>query len=309
MKRLLISVLLIGCASQPSGVLSYACGPEIDGGVEEGPDAFVQADAYVEPDAEHDADVDAGPPRIELIFAGQSNAMATSSQVPRAVPRADIMATHDVGSGTNRELVAWGPMGPTRPSGWRGIEVTVPVVLRDSYHLPVHMMLTAVAGGAFGKPGEVHRQWAPPSRYVGPEAIGFQRLVDLVLSTRAAHPEATAADRTWLIWIHGESDSGDTIRANDYLANLTAFVSDFRSIVGPTDARVAIIRIPSTLANRTATNMAPVRTAQATYVAGDPLAVLVDSDGYTLNTDGIHWTSAMHEGVAARLTTFILSDL
>ncbi len=311
-------VLLFGCDPlSATGRVEYACGPEIDGGVESDaevtdapvPEDAGEPDAYVA-DAGSDAgSVDAGPPRIELIFAGQSNAMATSSQVPRAVPRADILAAHDVGSGTNRELVAWGPMGPTRPSGWRGLEVTIPTGLHDTYGLPVHMMLTAIAGAPFGRAGESYRQWAPPSRYVGPEAYGFQRLAALVTSTRAAHPEATVADRTWLIWTHGESDCGDAVRAADYLANLTAFVSDFRSLVGPADTRVAIVRIPSNLANRTQANIATVRAAQATFVANDPLAVLVDSDGFTLNADGAHWTGTMHEGVAARLVPHILGNL
>ncbi len=101
-------------------------------------------------------------------------------------------------------------------------------------------------------------------------------------------------------WMQGEADTTELAAANRYQANLTSLIARLRSDVGKTDLSFVIGRIANQ-AYLLEPFLNNVRAAEANVDAADPNAVMVNTDGLTMDLSyHIHYTDASLKIVGSR---------
>lgn len=255
----------------------------------------------------------AGP--VEMIWAGQSNAMAEGlTFFPRLVRRRNINAARDntKASGPVREQTAWGPIDDAYlVTSLRSIGIEAMVQLNEERGISGHLLNSAYSGAGFlvGDGSTVDR-WIPPSRNSGTGGEAYDRLITLVNDTRTNEPAGTARSRTWFLWCHGETDALNATGAGDYEANLSALIDDYIADTGDTDLRIAIVQLPSGYdGGSDPADRATIRAAQAAVVAAKSNAHLIDVDAFALQPDDVHYSQAMAIEIATQLCDLIEADL
>lgn len=121
----------------------------------------------------------------------------------------------------------------------------------------------------------------------GPEYLTFQDVVtDGLALLAAAYPLATIAPEG-MLWVQGESDV-DGGHHNAYENNLTTFIADVRATYGA-DLPFTISRLSSGQTALDAGRLAVVQAAQDAVAAADPRTAIIDTDGYGLKPDALHF--------------------
>ncbi len=93
-------------------------------------------------------------------------------------------------------------------------------------------------------------------------------------------------------WMQGESDAREISSASQYEDNLTQLIASLRNDLGVLDLPVVIGRVHSVLnffGNYPFVDV--VRTAQLNVADSDPFAIMVDTDGFLLENDFVHFNS------------------
>jgi hypothetical protein len=252
---------------------------------------------------------------VELIWAGQSNAMAEGLTLfPRLVQRRNINAARDntKASGPVREQTPWGPIDDAYlVTSLRSIGIEAMVQLNEERGISGHLLNSAYTGAGFlvGDGSTVDR-WIPPSRNSGTGGEAYDRLITLVNDTRTNEPAGTARSRTWFLWCHGETDALNSTGAGDYEDNLSALIDDYIADTGDTDLRIAIVQLPSGYdGGSDPADRATIRAAQAAVVAAKSNAYLIDVDAFALQPDDVHYSQAMAIEIATQLCDLISTDL
>lgn len=91
---------------------------------------------------------------------------------------------------------------------------------------------------------------------------------------------------TGMLWTQGERDA--RVSPNTYEADLNEFIADVRTRYGA-DLPFFISRLSDQQTDLPATGLAKVRTAQENVAATDPYAYLINTDGFSFNTDELHY--------------------
>lgn len=107
-----------------------------------------------------------------------------------------------------------------------------------------------------------------------------------------------------MTWMQGENDAFVPEFANAYEANLTALIADVRSRYSA-DLSFVIGRLHDELPNGFQ-SAAIVRTAQSNVAAADPLTNIVDTDGYLVTSDSVHFTSQGHLDLGRDFAQFFI---
>lgn len=94
-----------------------------------------------------------------------------------------------------------------------------------------------------------------------------------------------------MVWVQGERDARTGRTASQYTADLNEFIADVRSRYGD-DLPFIYSRLSSGQTDLPAASLAAIRAAQDAVASGDPLAHLVDTDGFSLNGDALHFSAA-----------------
>lgn len=231
---------------------------------------------------------------IQLIPGGQSNCLGTSGGAypppyDNTTNRADIKAVKDTTIGATSVVQPWGNLRPNQPDGlnWTGPELRAAIGLTDTYgKTGVHIIMRAKGSTALAV------EWLPTD-VIGAPGADWRTLRDLVASTRAAQPAATAGARPWVLWIQGEEDASDLTNANAYEANLRESCRQWVRYFGP-GTRIIIVYLHN---DCTRTYRSTVRAAQEAVVAEwegrvfglDPTPLC------TMTGDGVHYDD---EGLA-----------
>lgn len=104
------------------------------------------------------------------------------------------------------------------------------------------------------------------------------------------------------VWVQGTADANSPSASAAYAENLQSFVTTLRTDLGTPDLRVVVAQ-EHALARRTYVDA--IRSEKAAYVAGDPLATLVDVDDLALRDD-VHFTGAATYELGQRLGQALL---
>lgn len=103
------------------------------------------------------------------------------------------------------------------------------------------------------------------------------------------------------IWCQGETDAHDPDAARQYKAKLTELLDNFKAAMAPKDSNVNNMRVIITRTRKGYPLSNTIREAQQDIADSYHNAYLIDSDEWTLEPDGIHFTAqaqAMMHGKA-----------
>ena len=135
----------------------------------------------------------------------------------------------------------------------------------------------------------LHTQWRAGGDATttgdGSEYITFQQTVTAGLATLAVKYPGAALTVEAMTWMQGESDEG---AADDYAANLTAFIADVRATYGA-ELPFVIARLSSGQTAIAPGPLATLRSAQQVVAEADPLSAWVNTDAYTMQVDHLHF--------------------
>jgi hypothetical protein len=133
----------------------------------------------------------------------------------------------------------------------------------------------------------------------GPEYVIFQQTVASGMAALAsAYPGASIAIEG-MIWLQGESDisfPGGPTAYNNYQTNLTNFIADVRATISA-DLPFIVIRLSDGQTALDATGLEVVRTAQQTVADADILADWVNTDGFGMKGDNLHFDAAGQQSI------------
>jgi hypothetical protein len=252
--------------------------------------------------------------RIYLL-GGQSNAdgRATTSGFPTTPvnlqqPQNDVSLFYKV-EGGNATLTTLRPaLSETNQSG---PETTLGRRMADAWAFEpdTRVAIIKYANGATN----LYDQWKAGGNATttgdGLEYVTFQQTVTQGLAAlSAAYPNATL-DLQGMVWMQGEADVSQNQGAA-YETNLTTFITDVRATYGAdlpfivgrlSSSQTALVDTPE---KTTQYNL--VRNAQTAVAAALPRVSLIDTDGFGINSDNLHFSAAGQQslGYAAANSVF-----
>jgi hypothetical protein len=246
-----------------------------------------------------------------FLIGGQSNAdgRAATSGLPASpvnlqLPQDDVDLFYKV-EGKSPTLTTLRP-GLSETNGF-GPEVTFGRRLSDALAdgVTTRIALIKYANGGTN----LHTHWKGGGNATttgdGSEYLVFQQTVSGGLAALTAAYPSTTITLEGMLWVQGESDIN---QAANYQANLNTFIADIRATYG-TDLWFVISRLSSGQTNLNATNLATIRAGQAAVADADPLNALLDTDGFGMSGDNLHFNATgYHEignGAAASLLNFM----
>ncbi|BCX48667.1 hypothetical protein HAHE_25750 [Haloferula helveola] len=138
----------------------------------------------------------------------------------------------------------------------------------------------------------------------GPLYVGFQNVVTAGLSALAsAYPNAVI-EVSGMLWVQGERDAGSSEAAN-YETNLTNFIADIRLTYG-SGLWFVVSRLSSGQTAVNAGGLATVRAAQDAVAAADSLTALLDTDGFGMKTDNLHFDATGQQQIGNGAAMWLL---
>lgn len=183
-----------------------------------------------------------------------------------------------------------GSLTTLRPVGGQfGPEITWGRCLADTLGDGLTTRVAILKSAAGGTSLEV--DWKPGGDATtagdGGRYVTFQNTVTAGLAALAsAYPNATLSIEG-MLWVQGERDAKGGFE-NNYETNLTNFIADVRLTYGA-ELPFIISRLSIDQTNIPATPLGIVRDAQSAVAAADPLAALVDTDGFGILADNLHF--------------------
>ncbi len=171
-------------------------------------------------------------------------------------------------------------------SGSFGPEIAMARWLAD--HFSEREPGTRVAIIKYARGGtNLHTQWRPGD---GSEYLIFKETVGAGLAALvAAYPDASITI-DGMAWMQGESDCTSE-HAPLYQANLAGFIAGVRGVLGA-DLPFVIGRLSVNQTSRQAIPLATVMAGQDAVAAADPRTGLVDTDGFGLLGDNLHFDTS-----------------
>jgi hypothetical protein len=138
----------------------------------------------------------------------------------------------------------------------------------------------------------LHTQWKAGGDATtagdGPYYVNWQNTVAAGLAALAANYPYAEITVEGMIWMQGESDADTAEHGAAYDANLTALIADIRLTLGLPRLPFVIGRIgQSSLHGRS--GYAAVRAAQAAVAARNSWTGWIDTDGFSLQSDNLHF--------------------
>ena len=144
----------------------------------------------------------------------------------------------------------------------------------------------------------------------GKEYITFQQTVSQGLAALAVKYPAAVLDLQGMVWMQGESDAVNSY-GNQYQTNLTKFIADVRANYGAELPFIAgRLSTNQTSLNDTpaeATQFNLVRNAQTAVAATIPRVSLINTDGYGMNGDNLHFNASGQQALGNDSATALFS--
>lgn len=225
--------------------------------------------------------------RVRLfLIGGQSNADGRAD--PAGLPTSPVNLQQPQGDVDYFE----GSLTTLRPLGEFGPEITLGRRLADSIGDGTTQRIAIIKYGVGGTSLSTDWKAGGDATTTGDGAryVTFQQTVaNGIAALTAAYPDAEI-EIEGMLWVQGERDV--VIGTHDaYEVNLTAFIADVRATYG-VGLPFVISRLSTGQTSLDAARMAVVRAAQGAVAAADPLSALLDTDGFGMKTDNLHFDAA-----------------
>ncbi|MFN3168052.1 MAG: sialate O-acetylesterase, partial [Phycisphaeraceae bacterium] len=149
-----------------------------------------------------------------------------------------------------------------------------------------------MAGDAFGliKYGvggtDLHNDWDPAT---GGTYNTFRNIVTNGLNALAG--AGHTYEIVGMLWTQGERDAKTNRTTAQYEFDLNEFIADIRTNYGA-DLPFLLSRLSSGQTNINPTQLSSIRTAQQNVADNDPLAFMIDTDGFGIKGDNLHFNAA-----------------
>jgi len=252
----------------------------------------------------YEAENNVTPPPVKrvrvFLVAGQSNAAGrgNSSDLPTSPVNLQVVQEDvDFYEGTS------GPLKNLEPGTQFGPEITLGRRLADLSSSDASSRIAILKYARGGT--DLENQWRGGGDATttgdGSEYLIFQTTVTNGLAALAAAYPGARITIEGAVWVQGERDARQGYH-NEYEANLTAFIADFRQTYGD-GLPFVVVRLSSGQTNLPLANLIGVRDAQTAVANADPRAPLVDSDSFGLQSDNLHFDALGQQqiGVASAL--------
>ncbi len=191
-----------------------------------------------------------------------------------------------------------------RPLGEFGPEITLGRSMADAWSFETGTRVAIIKYGVSGTSLDV--DWKAGGNATttndGPRYVSFQSVVTNGLAALdVKYPDATI-EIEGMLWMQGERDVVIATGAA-YQANLTAFIADVRATYGA-DLPFIVGRLST---GQTSLNDTPaeetqfdlVRDAQTAVAAADPRVSLINTDGYGIKDDDLHFNAAGQQALGS----------
>ncbi len=212
-----------------------------------------------------------------FLLGGQSNMQGNNallSQLPLALqpPQDDVLLY----SGTN-SAAFFGSLQVGAGNNF-GPEISFGRTIADGRPYDRFCLIKFAQGAT-----SLHTSWDPASGSVYTE---FRRTVTYGLEalTKAGHTYEIVG----MCWTQGENDVQDFRTTAQYEADLNEFIADIRTRYGA-GVKFFISRLSDNQTWRPASQVNEIRTAQDNVAATDPLSYLIDTDGFDMRADNLHF--------------------
>ena len=164
--------------------------------------------------------------------------------------------------------------------------------LRDLYLSKIPLGSTWLAPSSLGVGGITASNTWHPGELASNSLLHFAQSawwdMEQALLLRGIGPRLRA-----LWWMQGEQDATNQTAAASYQTYLQALYDDAKSCLGYSALPIVVGRIRNVDPSMDATAAANVRSAQAAFVtANSSAATLIDTDGYALKADNVHYNGA-----------------
>lgn len=130
----------------------------------------------------------------------------------------------------------------------------------------------------------------------GSEYRVFQETVNSGLSVLAARFPNAMISFGGMLWIQGESDGGSSNLWNAYEANLREFIGDIRATYG-SGLPFFVSRLSAEQTAVSASGLAAIRQAQSTVANEDTRNFLIDTDGFGMKSDALHFDAEGQQAI------------
>ncbi len=217
-----------------------------------------------------------GPVPVKVfLLAGQSNmaGRAPTSGLPVALqsPQDDVLFYYGSSLTT------------LRPGSGRdfGPEVTFGRTVADEFPTETFALIKYASGGS-----DLHTDWDPSG---GGQYNAFRSKVTgglAALVSNSYDPEIVG-----MLWTQGERDAKTGRSTAQYEVDLNEFIADMRVNYG-SDLPFFLSRLSSGQTNIPAAGLTEIRTAQANVAASDAFSYMIDTDGFGLKGDNLHFDAA-----------------
>ena len=159
-----------------------------------------------------------------------------------------------------------------------GPEVTFGRTIADTFPAESFGLIKYGVGGT-----DLNNDWDPAT---GTTYTSFRNTVSngLTALTNAGHTYEIVG----MLWTQGERDAKTGRTTAQYEADLNEFIADIRTRYG-TDLPFFISRLSSGQTNMSASQLGAIRPAQENVAANDPHAYLIDTDGFGIKSDNLHF--------------------
>lgn len=233
------------------------------------------------------------PERVRVfLIGGQSNAeghgIANELAPALFYPQADVDFFYHFPTGPS--VLATARPGVSR-SGSFGPEISMARWLAD--HYAEREPGTRVAIIKYARGGtNLHTEWRADDGY---EYLIFRETVAKGLGALAERYPEAAITLDGMAWMQGEADCTNE-HAPNYQANLASFIARLRATLGG-NLPFAIGRLSVNQTSRQPGPLATVMGGQTAVAAADPRTGLVDTNGFVLHGDNLHFNTTGQLGM------------
>lgn len=164
---------------------------------------------------------------------------------------------------------------------------------RDLYLSKTAAGSTFIAPSSVGAPVTGSTTWAPGE--IATTSLLHFALTDWYDMEQRMMLDGIGPNLRALFWMQGEQDATTTVAAPDSTTHqgyIQAMVDDVRTYTGEASLPVIVGRIRQEDPGMNATAKAAVRAGQAAFVSANSGCVLIDTDGYALAADNVHYNGA-----------------
>lgn len=247
---------------------------------------------------------------FSVVLAGDSNAYGYGGDTDKADPSFNIttpysfatcITSNNIGDPTTATTQSRGPVQPFGPGGGPGFGIEIPMAK--------YLVNHGASGGTipriikFTWYGRALDDWQPTSTFPT-NPIGVQNILTQAFAQIDGELAAYGTPLKAIVYASGANDALTLTLANNYISNLTGYITAMRARYGA-NVLLVLTKLHVNTDPAVCPYVANVRAAQIAYAASDPNCVLVDIDDTELATDNRHWDASGINAIGNRVADAI----